>query len=72
MTQPEFLAWVEFYKLYPFDDLHRHHRPAALVARSMSGADVEDLLDWLAPDPKLAKMSAADRATMKALGMRRN
>jgi hypothetical protein len=72
MTQPEFLAWAEFYKLHPFDDLHRYHRPAALIGRSMSGADVEDLLDWLAPDPKLAKLSPADRATMKALGMRRN
>lgn len=72
MTQPEFLAWVEFYKLYPFDDLHRYHRPAALIGRSMSGADVDDLLDWLAPDPAHRNLSPADRATMKALGMRRN
>jgi len=67
MTQPEFLAWCEFYRLYPFDDMHRHHRPAAIVAHSMSGAEIEKLLDWLAPDPALEKFSEADRATMRAL-----
>jgi hypothetical protein len=67
MTQPEYLAWIEFYRLYPFDDMHRFHRPAALVANSMSGAGVDKLLEWLAPDPTLEKFSEADRATMRAL-----
>lgn len=71
MTQPEFLAWCEFYRLYPFDDMHRHHRPAALVASSMNGTEVEKLLDWLAPDPTLEKFSEADRATLRALRSRK-
>jgi len=67
MTQPEFLAWIEFYRLYPFDDMHRHHRPAAIVANAMSGAPLDKLLDWLAPDPTLSKFSEADLATMRTL-----
>jgi hypothetical protein len=38
MTEDEWLRWIEFYKLQPFDDYHRFARPAALVAHSMSGA----------------------------------
>lgn len=67
MTQPEFLSWIEFYRLYPFDDMHRFHRPAALVSSSMSGTEVDKLLEWLAPDPALEKFSEADRKTMRAL-----
>ena len=70
ITQPEFLEWVEFYKLHPFDDLARFHRPAALVAHSMGGADVDALLGWLSNEKPAATsdLSDADLATMKALG----
>jgi hypothetical protein len=71
MTQPEFLAWVEFYKREPFDDFHRHHRPAALVARSIAGGEIQPLLDWLQPDPRTAGMSDADLNTLRAFGFKR-
>lgn len=51
MTFDEFLAWKGFYRLFPFDDFHRFHRPAAMIAGSMSG-DLEGKLDWLAPAPQ--------------------
>lgn len=70
MTQAEALDWIEFYRLFPFDDMHRYHRPAALVARQMGGAEVSDLLEWLQPNPALAKFSAADRAALKAFGIK--
>lgn len=71
MTQPEFLAWIEFYKLHPFDDYSRFYRPAALVASSMTGAEPGDLLDWLErKPPAAAAFSEADLATMNALGLK--
>lgn len=70
MTQAEFSRWVEFYKLFPFDDLHRFHRPAALVA-SRHGQDVQAMLDWLAPDPLTVGMADADLRTMRAMGFTR-
>lgn len=48
MTQAEFEGWIEFYRRWPFDDLHRFYRPAALVASSMGGK-VDQCLDWLQP-----------------------
>lgn len=85
MTLPEYLSWIEFYKLYPFDDFHRYHRPAALVAQSLGGedADVVAMLEWLQPDsnvgrpvPKAAAVTpvhqygAADMNTFKAFGFK--
>jgi hypothetical protein len=70
MTQAEFARWVEFYRMSPFDDLHRYHRPAALVAGAAGGAKVPDLLEWLAPEPVPVGLSKADIATMKALGVK--
>jgi hypothetical protein len=70
MTQKEFGAWVEYYSLYPFDDYHRRYRPAALIARSMSGAEMGDLLEWLQPIKQVdTKYSEADMATFKAFGI---
>jgi hypothetical protein len=71
MTQTEYLSWIEFYRLYPFDDLHRYHRPAALVA-SRSGGNPQQYIDWLQPEPGVASgaWSAADVATFRALGVR--
>jgi hypothetical protein len=69
MTRSEFLSWVEFYKLFPFDDLHRYHRPAALIAASMGGK-YEDRIEFLSPEPNQSRFSRADLNTMKALGIK--
>jgi hypothetical protein len=68
MTEKEYRSWVEFYKMSPFDDLHRFHRPAALIARSFSGGDVADLLEWLQPRPESKDWTQADVNTFKAFG----
>lgn len=71
MTPEAFRRWVAFYEQSPFDDFHRHHRPAALIANSMSGASTSELLDWLQPkppDPSEAHLSEADIRTKRALG----
>jgi hypothetical protein len=70
MTHTEEVSWREFYKLWPFDDLHRFHRPAAMVASSLGGGDVQSRLNWLAPEPEITVpgYSAADMATFKAFG----
>lgn len=72
MTQAEFRAWCEFYRRWPFDDLHRFHRPAALVAGSMAGGGqsaMEARLDWLQP-PDLTEHTSADLDLFKAAGIR--
>jgi hypothetical protein len=51
MPQPEFLAWIEFYRQFPFDDFHRYYRPAALVSVSLGGGDFQKRLDLLQPPP---------------------
>lgn len=63
---------MEFFKLHPFDDFSRFHRPAALIAHSMAGEDVDVLLGWLSNEKPAAKssLSDADLATMKALGFK--
>lgn len=71
MTMPEFLGWREFYRMYPFDDYHRHYRPASLIAASMAGGKVEPMLEWLQPDPTIKDMSDADLNTLKAFGFKR-
>ena len=68
MSRNEFLRWGRFYELYPFDDLHRYHRPAAVVAASFGGGDVQPILDWLQPDRGMLGMTDADVATMRAMG----
>ena len=69
MTQAEYQSWIEFYRLYPFDDLHRYHRPAALIA-SRSGGDLQQFIDWLQPEPGIAQgnWTPADISTFRALG----
>ena len=56
-----------FFELYPFDDLHRYHRPAALVT-SAFGGKYEDRLAFLAPSPMDPSLTDADRDVSKALG----
>lgn len=77
MTRKEFESWKEFYALRPFDDLHRYHRPAAVVAHSFGGGgDVGKTIDILvnergmvdAMQEELAGgFSGADKATIQAL-----
>lgn len=69
MTQREFASWVEFYKLFPFDDRHRHHRPAAAIAAAIGGK-YDEILEFLAPEPKPQGYSRADLNTLKAFGMK--
>lgn len=71
MPQSEVESWVEFYRLYPFDDLHRFHRPAALVSAALSGGELQSRLDWLQPEPSTAAMSDADLRTLRAFGFTR-
>ena len=74
MTQVEFERWFDFYQMHPFDDLHRYHRPAALIATSMAGADIEQMLEWLHPQynsEKDSEYSQADLNTFKALGIKK-
>lgn len=56
LTEEEIEYWREFYRLYPFDDLHRFHRPAALVFSASAGKGASqaftNALDVLSPKPK--------------------
>lgn len=72
MTEEEFQDWLDFFAMYPFDDLHRIHRPAALVSVSMAGGGeaFADRLEILQPDPKLAGLSEVDRSLIKAFDKR--
>lgn len=70
MTQREFGQWIDFYRRHPFDDMHRYHRPAAMVARSIGGADINQLLDWLQPPFQAGEYSEADMNTMRAFGFK--
>lgn len=58
------MSWRAFYRLFPFDDLHRFHRPAALVASSMGG-DLKSRLAWLQPEPPAAGRTDADSNTIR-------
>jgi hypothetical protein len=70
MSEAEFRDWVAYYKDFPFDDSHRYHRPAALIAQSMAGGDIKQKMEWLQPDPAPEGINEADLATMRALGIR--
>ena len=72
MEEDEFQDWLDFFALYPFDDFHRIHRPAALVSVSMAGGGdaFADRLEILQPDPKLAGLSEVDRSLIKAFDKR--
>ena len=77
MSHREFESWKEFYRLRPFDDLHRYHRPAAVVAHSMGGGgEIGKTIDLLVNESKTiaeleqameGEFSEADKATMRAL-----
>ena len=71
MPQSEFEAWIEFYRLFPFDDFHRFHRPAALVAGALGGGDMKARLEWLQPDSVNDGLTDADMTTLKTFGFSR-
>lgn len=70
MSQKEFNQWCEFYRSNPFDDMHRFHRPAALVAGSLGGGDIQMRLDWLMPPVSDNEYSQADMSVFKAFGFK--
>lgn len=77
MTQREFESWRQFYRLRPFDDLHRFHRPATVIAHSLAGGDgIERTLNTLIGEQgqitevggiAAGEFSETDKATIKAL-----
>lgn len=68
MSQREFERWRDFYGRFPFDPMHLHYRPAALIAQAMSSAgDINDKIEWLGR-PLVTDSTDADLRTMKALG----
>lgn len=81
MRRDEFLTWIAFYKLYPFDDLHRYHRPSALIAHSAANAfgpsktTFQERLEFLQPlvaaqgqASNDQQYSEADMNTLRAFG----
>lgn len=60
MKPREFEAWKAFYVLYPFDDLHRYHRPAAMVAAAWGGK-FADRLEFLSPTPTVDEPAPEQR-----------
>jgi hypothetical protein len=70
MSRPEFESWAEFYDLYPFDDMHIHYRPAALIAQSMRGGELKPLLEWMQPPANDGEYSDADLTTLAAFGFK--
>lgn len=81
MSHREFVSWQRHYRSRPFDDAHRYHRPAALIAGSFGGGGqkaLQDRLEWLRneqlppaasnPAPvREGQLTEADINTMKAL-----
>lgn len=70
MSWSELRAWREYYRHFPFDDRHRYHRPAALIASHGQPAPLQSFLEWLEPDPATAGFSNADMNTLQAFGLR--
>ena len=68
MSVPEFVRWMQYYKRNPFDDLHRYHRPAALISVSMGGGDFVERMDFLngsfEDDASSDYMTVAEEETM--------
>jgi len=75
MPHSEYENWRKFYLMYPFDDMHRYYRPAALLASintMQPNRALKETLDWLQPDPMIAHLNGTDRRTLAALGVNRS
>ena len=68
MTRSEFVAWIQFYQRWPFDDFHRFHRPAALIASSMGGEEMQKLIDFLSPPVHVRKFCELDEQILSRFG----
>ena len=66
MTRDEYESWKSFYRLYPFDDFHRFHRPAALIAsmQSVEKDAFEVATSILQPQPKRQLTPAEEAAQL--------
>lgn len=71
MSRDEFERWIEFYNRYPFDDVHRYHRPALAHAMMNGGLTVQETLEWLEDGLPKAPQNDADANTLRALGLSR-
>lgn len=69
MPQRELEGWREFYVLYPFDDRHRYHKPAAAVM-AVLGGKYDERIEFLSPTPKPVGLSEADANTLLAFGIK--
>lgn len=67
MSPAELKLWNDYFDLYPFDDHHRYHRPAAQIAASMCG-EFQKHLDFLSPPAFGDQYNDADIRTMRAFG----
>lgn len=71
MSQAEFERWQLFYTEQPFDDLHRYHRPAALLAKASGGREqFSEYVKMLVNDSSKPEASDADMNTFAAFGMK--
>lgn len=70
MSRREFEWWCEFYRLFPFDDLHRFHRPAAMIAAAFGG-ELQKRLEFLQPDPSTADLGEVDMQALRAFGFKK-
>lgn len=68
MNNNEFEAWARYYRAHPFDDLHRYHRPAALLAAS-KGYRLDDALGYLHPSPAPEGIDEIGMSVIRALGV---
>ncbi len=71
MSQREFERWKHFYERFPFDDVHRYQRPAALIAKTMTKTEMPQLLDWLGR-PLVVDQADIETKTLAALGFKRS
>lgn len=73
VSRRELLDWIEFYRRWPFDDLYRYHRPAALIAHRVGRVELEAELDYLHPPTMGAAIDDdVDLSVLRALGVSRH
>lgn len=70
ITEDELESWKAYYRHWPFDDLHRYHRPAAMIGASMSGGYNEklEMVAGTLPASAGGGLNEVDRSVMAALG----